>query len=314
MTTERWHQKADALSEAWTERYGSVLPVAGVALALGPAQLETRCGDAWPGPDGLVGTDDDERNWGACTLRSLNAEERAAVAEAGLRPTVGPGHNEIARKAQQAVIDAGLPIPSGTVAGSIPVSGATIHCDSRTVKDANGKPVTIPHFVWFANFATHKDGAAYYLHLLGDGSRKVLQAGGSGWQLAEAMYRRGYYGGFHPHAMYTGKDGQVHDGNRENIAAYANLINRFLPEITLALRTWRTDSPPPTVPLTLRKGSRGDDVKRVQEMLHITADGIFGPQTEGAVRSFQIQAGLVADGIVGPKTWAALVGWKEQYG
>lgn len=308
MTTERWHKKADALSAAWTARYGSVLPVAGIAVGLGPAQLETRCGDAWPGPDGLVGTDDDERNWGACTLRGLNAEERKAVADAGLAPTIGPGHNEIARKAQQAVIDAGLEIPTGTVAGSIPVSGATIHCDSRTVKDANGKPITIPHFVWFANFATHEDGAAYYLHLLGAGARQVLQNGGSGWQLAAAMYARGYYGGFKPHSLYIGKDGQAHDGNQENIAAYAGLINKFLPEITLALKTWRTDSPTPATgtPLTLRKGSRGEQVRWLQEKLGITVDGIFGAQTEAAVRSFQIEHGLVADGIVGPRTWAAL--------
>lgn len=77
---------------------------------------------------------------------------------------------------------------------------------------------------------------------------------------------------------------------------------------------WRPDNMKPEhatpvtgTPLTLRKGSRGDQVKLLQEKLGISADGIFGSQTEGAVRSFQISKGLVSDGVVGPKTWAALM-------
>lgn len=65
---------------------------------------------------------------------------------------------------------------------------------------------------------------------------------------------------------------------------------------------------------TLRKGSKGDAVKRVQEELiargyDLTpygADGDFGKRTEAAVKQFQRDHGLEADGIVGPKTYAAL--------
>lgn len=65
-------------------------------------------------------------------------------------------------------------------------------------------------------------------------------------------------------------------------------------------------------PPTLRKGSRGDDVKKLQETLNAlrydcgTADGIFGAKTEDAVRKFQQANGLAADGIAGKNTLALL--------
>lgn len=57
---------------------------------------------------------------------------------------------------------------------------------------------------------------------------------------------------------------------------------------------------------TIKKGSKGAAVKKLQELLHITADGIFGVNTEAAVKNFQREKGLAIDGIVGAKTWAAL--------
>jgi len=64
----------------------------------------------------------------------------------------------------------------------------------------------------------------------------------------------------------------------------------------------------PTIPPTVRRGSRGDVVAMLQRELGIAADGIFGPVTEGAVRTLQAAYGLTVDGICGPKTWAAALG------
>lgn len=57
---------------------------------------------------------------------------------------------------------------------------------------------------------------------------------------------------------------------------------------------------------TLRKGSSGDAVKRMQRKLGLVQDGVFGPATEAAVKNWQKAHGLVADGIVGPKSLAAM--------
>jgi len=57
---------------------------------------------------------------------------------------------------------------------------------------------------------------------------------------------------------------------------------------------------------TLRRGVNNNFVKQLQEKLGLAADGIFGADTEAAVREFQRIRSAVPDGIVGPKTWAAL--------
>ena len=59
--------------------------------------------------------------------------------------------------------------------------------------------------------------------------------------------------------------------------------------------------------------SSGDVTSRaVQYLLNahgatLAVDGIFGPKTAAAVRSFQRSHGLVVDGVVGDQTWPALL-------
>ncbi len=55
-------------------------------------------------------------------------------------------------------------------------------------------------------------------------------------------------------------------------------------------------------------GSKGEEVKALQQKLGITADGIYGPQTAAAVKNYQTQQGLAADSIAGPITQGKLYG------
>lgn len=63
----------------------------------------------------------------------------------------------------------------------------------------------------------------------------------------------------------------------------------------------------------LKRGSRSDYVLAWQKFLNLNGyiccgaeDGIFGPNTENAVKAFQLSKGLDPDGIIGKLTWAAI--------
>lgn len=70
------------------------------------------------------------------------------------------------------------------------------------------------------------------------------------------------------------------------------------------------------MPQTLKKGSKGPEVTKLQQLLNqklqpspnLIPDGDFGNKTDAAVKAFQKAKGLTPDGIVGPKTWDALGG------
>lgn len=98
----------------------------------------------------------------------------------------------------------------------------------------------------------------------------------------------------------------------------------FGPLTTEAVRTFQSDhhltvdgivgnQTWPVLIIEVFSGNSGDAVSAVQSQIHsrsgwLTIDGIFGPQTESAVKNFQEDTGLSVDGIVGPDTWNYLVG------
>jgi hypothetical protein len=114
--------------------------------------------------------------------------------------------------------------------------------------------------------------------------------------------------------------GGTYSGRKDEMHAEVIVTRERMRQIVAALQKKPAPKPPAPAPApgarpTIRNGSRGAAVSRVQQHLkrnyplyakHLVVDGIFGGKTEAAVREFQRRSGLVADGIVGPKTWARL--------
>ena len=58
--------------------------------------------------------------------------------------------------------------------------------------------------------------------------------------------------------------------------------------------------------MILKIGSKGEDVKKLQGKLGLSADGVFGPGTEKSVKKWQTENNLTSDGIVGEGTWSKM--------
>src|SRR3990167_2073344 len=76
-----------------------------------------------------------------------------------------------------------------------------------------------------------------------------------------------------------------------------------------------SQSTPVNISGNLTRGSKGEEVKRLQEALNasgigvnLKVDGDFGPATEAAVRAYQSSKNIKSDGIVGQQTIATLSG------
>lgn len=85
--------KLPAFRAAWRRIYGGDPSSNAELIGLSVALFETQAGDSWPGPDGVIGTQDDQRNWGATNLRGLRAHEQFLLGASAI----------------QRIIDAGLP-------------------------------------------------------------------------------------------------------------------------------------------------------------------------------------------------------------
>lgn len=93
-------------------------------------------------------------------------------------------------------------------------------------------------------------------------------------------------------------------GLADRQARYAKAMAALGGKVTAPVNPQITDA----VTQTLRRGSKGEDVKKMQAKLGLAADGDFGPGTEAALKKWQATNGLTADGVAGPKTLAKLLG------
>jgi hypothetical protein len=272
MTPERIRLKARAFREGWRRWYGVAPSLHCQVLALTVAIFETQAGDAWKGADGVLDTPDDERNWGATTLRPLNVDERGAIAAAAYAAVPHPpsgygltldgkfkwlwvgvftinGKDEtrtlalsVAELAAVApwtpIIRAGHEERAKAAEKAIRDAGlelppAHIHCDSS--------PALGPYFVWFAAHETDEGAAEYFIKLLcktKDGGDKRTRAvlenpNGTEQELAAAMYSHGYFTGHN--------DPKQPGGAQKNIDEYASNLRRISPSVRAALADHDTD-------------------------------------------------------------------------
>lgn len=90
------------------------------------------------------------------------------------------------------------------------------------------------------------------------------------------------------------------------------IVNKTTSTPTTQTPTQTSVTSPDLSGSTLKSGSTGDDVSKLQKYLNDTqnsglaVDGKFGPATEAAVKAFQTSKGLTSDGIVGPNTLASI--------
>lgn len=102
------------------------------------------------------------------------------------------------------------------------------------------------------------------------------------------------------------------NGGRNGLAERSALTSKAKAAIARIEAFMLTGQAPPAAGRpVLRRGSRGERVGELQELLRargfaLAHDEDFGPATELAVSLFQRQNGLDADGIVGQETWKAL--------
>lgn len=136
----------------------------------------------------------------------------------------------------------------------------------------------------FRALAAKKDPRIKYLI----SNRQICSSTSSPW-----VWRK--YTGSNPHTSHAHLSVKATKSHYDNEAAW-NLFGATPP----------TPPPPSEQRPTLRKGSKGEFVKRAQSALGIAADGDFGPATERATKAFQTEHKLTSDGVIGPATWAAL--------
>lgn len=105
----------------------------------------------------------------------------------------------------------------------------------------------------------------------------------------------------------------VFGANTQNAVCAFQQANGLTPDGVVGRLTWYKLNNFTPQARTLGRGDYGAEVRYLQQKLYSklynfgAIDGIFGRQTEQAVKEFQAENGLVADGIVGKNTWEAIM-------
>ena len=183
-----------------------------------------------------------------------------------------------------------------------------------TPTDSNYKSISGSVVVYTVRRVSHSGGAA------ADSAAAAAQPtvySGSRGESVKTLQEKLNAKGFHAGSV----DGIFGRNTRAAVIAFQNanglaadgIVGRLtwakLYDTTAALPAASTATG--TQPMVYR-GSRGDAVRRLQELLHKkgfdcgAVDGIFGSKTYAAVMAFQKANGLSADGIAGPLTWGKL--------
>jgi peptidoglycan hydrolase-like protein with peptidoglycan-binding domain len=281
-TPQRWVVKATAFAAGWADVFAGEVPsMWAVALGLAVAQHETSCGDAWVG----------EYNWGGVQLGGLNSEESEYLQSAGIAPS--PSNVPVARAA--------------LAAAGLTRQGGALHVDTSPVGGEHY------YFAWFAAFSDDEAGATYFVRVLCQRRPQCKLAlvsslgnwGGSATNLATAMYKSGYYEGFH--------DPRLPGGIEANIADYARAILALAPGIynILASQGWTPSPGRPVFDLTGVMGYQSAltylaGKRKDQALDPMGVDGIFGPHTQAAIGAFQGENNLRVTGRMDDATTDAL--------
>ena len=142
---------------------------------------------------------------------------------------------------------------------------------------------------------------------VGEGSPNVyptVMRGSENEYVKIAQYLLTYYG------YATDPDGIFGSVTAERTAAFQS-ANGLDSDGIIGRQTWSRLVLPSPSAYVLRIGSTGTPVQYLQykllsKLYPLNPDGIFGEETENAVRHFQTESGLEPDGIVGPLTFSAL--------